>query len=333
SIVTPFLSVTNGAQLEALSESNASAGNVVVEAENAIEVSGVNTGLFANSPGRGNAGTIVLKTDRLTVREGGEIIVTSENAGAAGNLEIVAPDIRLERGTLGAETVEGDRANILLDTSDIQLREQSLITTNATGTATGGNINIDTTTLVALDNSDITANAQHSFGGRVTIVAEGIFGTEFRDRLTPESDITATSELGAEFSGTVTILTPDIDAAAGLVELASNTTDPTDRVVTGCAAASGSSFVSTGRGGLPEDPTATIRGQTLWEDVRTVAPEIPEARSNLTPVPSSPSMATQPPKAIVEATGWIVREDGKVELVAGRPQIGDLISTPDCQDL
>ena len=143
----------------------------------------------------------------------------------------------------------------------------------------------------------------------------------------------STSVLGAEFSGTVTILTPDIDAAAGLVELSSNTTDPADRVVAGCAAAQGSSFTVTGRGGLPEDPTATIRGQTVWEDLRTVVPqrpgEMPEARS--TPIPAPISRET--PGAIVEATSWIVREDGIVELVAERPQMRDLRSGLNCQDL
>ncbi|CDN15028.1 hypothetical protein RintRC_7254 [Richelia intracellularis] len=37
-------------------------------------------------------------------------------------------------------------------------------------------------------------------GGRVKIQAQAIFGTEFAPQLTPESDITASSEVGAEFS-------------------------------------------------------------------------------------------------------------------------------------
>ncbi|NET97435.1 helix-turn-helix domain-containing protein, partial [Okeania sp. SIO1H2] len=54
------------------------------------------------------------------------------------------------------------------------------ISTNATGEATGGNININTENLVALENSDISANAQAAFGGTINITAAGIFGTEFR---------------------------------------------------------------------------------------------------------------------------------------------------------
>ncbi|MDY6939596.1 MAG: filamentous hemagglutinin N-terminal domain-containing protein [Cyanobacteriota bacterium] len=388
-IVTPSLSATNGAQLEALTESGDDAGSITINAADSVFLSGEGTGLFSNtaegsagnggaialttrnldvvdgaaispstagagnggqfsavaeeirvengsqifagSPGSGDSGTIELRGDRLTVAGESFISVTSENAGAAGDLEIIVPEILVEHGILGAETVAGNRGNIFLESENIELRQGGLITTDATGTATGGNIDIDTTFLVALENSDITANAQQSFGGQVVVSAEGIFGTEFRDRLTPESDITATSELGAQFSGTVTILTPDVDATSGLVRLDSETTDPADRVVSGCAAAEGSSFTVTGRGGLPEDPTATIRGQTFWEDLRTVAPELPPETSDRRSNPISNGLAAE--SKIVEATGWIVRDDGKVELVAQQPQRGDRAFSIECRDL
>ena len=102
---------------------------------------------------------------------------------------------------------------------DIRLRQDSQIRTNAQGEATGGNITTNADSLVALENSDITANSQQSFGGRVIVNAQGIFGIEFRPALTPESDITASSELGAEFSGTVEVNTPDTDPSSGLLEL------------------------------------------------------------------------------------------------------------------
>ena len=54
-----------------------------------------------------------------------------------------------------------------------------MITTNAQN-ATGGNISINTDTLVGLENSDITANAEEGPGGQVNITAQGIFGLEFR---------------------------------------------------------------------------------------------------------------------------------------------------------
>jgi large exoprotein involved in heme utilization and adhesion len=94
-----------------------------------------------------------------------------------------------------AAAAGGDKGNITIESQDIQMRRGSAITTNATGASAGGNIIINTDTLAALENSDITANALNNRGGNVSINAQGIFGTEFRPQLTPNSDITAT---GAE---------------------------------------------------------------------------------------------------------------------------------------
>ena len=256
---------------------------------------------------------MTVETDRLSVRDRGLIEVNSTQSGNAGRLEAIADSIELDnRAVLNAATVSGVGGNLTLQTSNLQLRRGSLLNTNA-GNTDGGNIDIDTDTLVALENSDITANAQQGRGGQVSIAARGIFGTQFRDRLTPESDITATSALGAEFSGTVTITTPDVDAAAGLVELSSEVKDPSDRIISGCI--SGSSFTVTGRGGLIEDPMSIIRGETVWDDWQN------HAGNDGTPDTSSQSIRVtplEPVQKLVEATGWVVRDDGTVELVAER---------------
>ncbi|MEA5463389.1 hypothetical protein [Leptothoe sp. PORK10 BA2] len=57
---------------------------------------------------------------------------------------------------------------------------------------------IDTKFLIALENSDITANAEKSFGGQVIVNAQSLLGTDYRLLLTAESDITASSELGPD---------------------------------------------------------------------------------------------------------------------------------------
>ncbi|MBE9039642.1 S-layer family protein, partial [Oscillatoriales cyanobacterium LEGE 11467] len=175
----------------------------------------------------------------------------------------------------------------------------------------GGNITIDTDTLVALENSDITANAQQGFGGRVSILASGVFGTQFRDVQTPDSDITATSELGAAFSGVVTVQTPDVDPGAGLVQLPDNPIDRAAQVVSGCGAYANSQFIVTGRGGLPEDPTDPISPGTVWRDWQnfSAAAETTGKLQVLLPQPSP----------LIEATGWTIDDAGQVELIAAIP--------------
>ena len=316
-INTRQLIVRDGAAIQLAAFSTGNAGNLSIEASESVEVSGTSADgqfpsiLSANTFGAGNAGSLTVETDRLIVRDRGLIEVNSTQSGNAGRLEAIANSIELDnRAVLNAATVSGVGGNLTLQTSNLQLRRGSLLNTNA-GNTDGGNIDINTDTLVALENSDITANALQGRGGQVSIAARGIFGTQFRDRLTPESDITATSALGAEFSGTVTITTPDVDAAAGLVELSSQTTDPSDRILSGCI--SGSSFAITGRGGIIEDPMSVIRGETVWEDWQN------HAENDATPDTSSQFIQVtplEPVQKLVEATGWMIRDDGAVELVA-----------------
>ena len=84
--------------------------------------------------------------------------------------------------------------------------------TNAVGTASGGNISINSATFIALENSDTTANAENGLGGNVMINTQGLFRSE-------DSDITATSNLGPQFSGVVEINTPETDPSDGLMSL------------------------------------------------------------------------------------------------------------------
>ena len=232
-----------------------SAGNVQIDTNQLIVRDGAQ--VTASSRGSGNAGNVQIDTNQLIVRDGARVAVSSQGSGSAGNLEINAADIQLDRhAELTAATAAGEQGNITLNASAIVLRHGSRITTNSMDTASGGNITIDTDTLVALEDSDITANAQESFGGRVTIDTQGIFGTAFRERLTPNSDITATGET-EEQSGSVTITTPDLDPSSGFVELSSVTVDTEGILERGCLTPSASQrgrFTVVGAGGLPDRP-------------------------------------------------------------------------------
>jgi large exoprotein involved in heme utilization and adhesion len=201
----------------------------------------------------------------------------------------------------------------------VELRRDSQITTNASN-ADGGNIALGTSNLVALENSDITANAQAGKGGQVIINAQGVFGTQFREFQTPQSDITATSELGAEFSGAVEISSPEVDPSAGLVELPSNLVDPTTLIATRCSGNEQNQFVITGRGGLPASPNDALTSQpTLlnWINLVELATTSPVETLHATSLPGRFAQTPNPP--IREAQGWIVRADGVIELVVNPP--------------
>jgi filamentous hemagglutinin family protein len=357
-VYTRRLVLRDGGVISTTTQNAGRAGRLVVRASESVELSGISTdGKFPSSlrsdassdsvpsgfipPPQtevlGEAGDVTIDTRRLIIRNGAEITVNGEKLAAAGNLGIEADLIRLSNGgTISATTVAGTGGNITLQTQNLLLHNQSQISTNAEN-ANGGNITIDTGNLVALNNSDISANAQVGTGGRVTVNAFGIFGTQFRERLTPESDITATSALGPEFKGMVNINIENIDPNQGLVRLPEKFIESNNQIATGCAADEGNSFVVTGRGGLPEDPTQTLRGRTIWRDLRTLVLNEDEgdyvetlhatsgsgASRDVTvePLGDRGESASDHPSPIVEAQGWIINSQGQVELVAHVPDV------------
>jgi filamentous hemagglutinin family protein len=283
-IDTNNILLTNGAQIAVATNSSGNGGNLTINATESITLIGFTdrglSGLFANAiESTGNGGEILLNTDKLTVTDGA-IISTSNfesiddpdilpGQGAAGNLSLNGNVIVLDNGGLiSADVAFGDKGSIFIDTDRLLLAGGSQIATNALETATGGNINIKAGTIVAFENSDITANATSNFAGRVTIDSQGIFGTEFAENLTPESDITAFSSRGVVFNGVVIINTPDVDPVKGSIELSSNPIDVTGRIIASCFDDQDNTITIGGGIGLPETPYTITSSFSTWRDLR-----------------------------------------------------------------
>jgi filamentous hemagglutinin family protein len=261
----------------------------------------------AGSVRTGSAGSINITTQDLWVRDRGEMTVNNlTRFGNAGNINVRASSIRLDNGSLEANVQNGNRGNINLDTDSgtIFLRRGSQIITNAQGQARGGNIDLRSDFLIALENSDISANAENNFGGQVVINAQGVFGTAFRPQPTLASDITASSERGAEFGGSVEFNVPSVDPSQGLSALPEPVFDSSQQIAQTCNADQTSQFVATGRGGLPENPTQAMGSDRPWSDLRPLNDIKPAAVSVNSDSP------------ITEASTFRVNDRGQVILVA-----------------
>ena len=222
----------------------------------------------------GNGGSIFIDSRTALIQDGSSVRVDSQGTGEGGDIQIQAGSLTLDNGAILAETASNTGGNITLQVQDsLLLRNNSQISTTA-GTAQaggdGGNITIDANFIVAVpeENSDITANAFFGNGGRISITAKGIFGIEPRDRLTPFSDITASSTFG--LAGIVDINNPDVDPNQGLAKLQEVPEEV--ELAEGCQAGDGQetvAFFNIGRGGLPPTPEEPFSSEII------IAPWIP----------------------------------------------------------
>lgn len=345
-VTTRQLTVRDGAAISADTFAGGKGGSLTVNASESIEVTGTSGIVPEIVPGRasplvrivgadgrltsrltaattstGQAGSVTINTGLLRVRDGASIAVDgSRGTGSAGNLEVTASNIRLDRGTITAETRSGAEGNINIQASNfLQMRNNSNITVTATGDARGGNININTRALIAGINSDITANAVNREAGRVEITApEGIFGSRSRRLTDPASnltsDITATSLAGPQLDGDILLNTPEADPTQGVTKLPETIANP-DAIAQICPdrrqPGEARTFTRTGRG-LPANP-----GETLSDGPATIglADAVPPVEGRSRTV--APQQAVRPAaRPIQAARGLAVNSKGEVIFTA-----------------
>ncbi|MEH2285569.1 MAG: S-layer family protein [Nostoc sp.] len=335
---TSRLVIRDGGFLGSDTVGTGSAASVTINASKSVDIQGISAGSIVPSriistaqiivpPTQGgfglplipsgNAGSLTIYTPSLHITDGAFISVKNDGTGRAGDLQINANSIFLDnQGAITASTASGNGGNVRLNLQELLLmRHHSLISATAAGNGNGGNLSINAPVIVGLENSDIIANAVQGQGGNINISTQGLFGLKYRDRLTKESDISASSEFG--INGTVDINNFGVDPNSGLVELPENITDPSQQIATGCAGGEGSRFVATGRGGVPQNPNQQVTSDVYdglrlrtWDDLRDIS--VYRKSSEVTvQIPA-------PPETLVQATGWHRNADGKIELVAAQ---------------
>jgi large exoprotein involved in heme utilization and adhesion len=338
------LEVLSGGQVMAITRNQGNAGRITINARDRILLSGSDplhtqrqaayipnqdysdveynigalSGIFANatSEASGSGGNLRITGGELRIQEGAIVNVGSQGTGNAGDLIMDMTDLYLgQRGSLQAEATVGSQGNLFLNLDrSLVLRQGSTITTNATGTANGGNIAINAPIILGLENSDVIANAIQGRGGNIDIVTQGIIGLEFRNTLTPRidstNDLTASSEFN--LNGSVQITNVGVDPNSGLVQLSSSLVDPSQKIAANCSSNQGSSFVVTGRGGISPNPSQetfgnfTLPHDRTWQDLRPSSDARQASKIEAAPV-------------LVEATTWRRNLNGKIQLIAEQP--------------
>ena len=177
--------------------------------------------------------------------------------------------------------------------------------------------------MIALDDSDILANAFAGEGGNISIFARGIF-------LDSDSDITASSELGID--GTVVIENPERDIQSSLELLDAKIIPPEEALARSCLARRNQqqgSFTYTGTGGVPIAPESAINERKSLSAPLTANPS---GTSPVAPLPAAQEqwIVSLPPwqsgDPIIRGQKLVRTADGRTLLVAESP-LGERIST------
>ncbi|MEG4584271.1 filamentous hemagglutinin N-terminal domain-containing protein [Microcoleus sp. MOSTC5] len=360
---TPMLALRNGGIISAASLGAVDAGNITIDADrielkgagsngrfaSRIEASAGSFSLIVNPNATGNAGSLNLNVNRLSIRDGATVSVQSLGRGRAGNINVVANSIALDnKASIDGTTEFGGGGNINIRSQDIQLRRGSRITTDA-GISDGGNIRINSDILATLpnENNDITANARTAMGGQVTVNVPNVFGftTVTREQarsslglndaefaalqvnptsLLPTSDIAAISQSsGPALQGAVTFSTTGVNPAQGLVELEQNVVDSSTLIAANpCIEGAENEFTVTGKGGVPPSPNDAL------SSAAAPFPWVEPALGGSQQVEGEKASIAVGPTEIMPAQGWVMDDRGEVTLLAYNSGGGASLRSP-----
>jgi filamentous hemagglutinin family protein len=331
----------NGGQVLTTTRSGGNAGDILLNVRDNITFSGSDStfaarlaqfggdvvnespasGLFASTDANstGNGGNITIDPIQLHIANGAIVSASSLGTGDAGSIRAEANSIILDQGQITAQSTIGRGGNIALRGDLVLLSGNSLLSTvSGTPQAAGdaGNISIDTDFLIALENSNIIADAFAGPGANITVNAQGILFSQ-------DSSIVSNGRR-IEVPRIVELLT---DLPMGEI------IDTSMQITSSCAAfgKGGSEFTVTGRGGLPPSPDEPLSGDVVWSDTRLPAtasqqqPKKPAAKPRSKVETFRQNVSTV---AIVPATGWVFNGKGEVTLISDAANADNSSYTP-----
>lgn len=231
-ISTARLTGFNGGGVGTQTFGSGDAGDLNVFSSEFVELTGIVpnsplvTILASTSGAEGNAGTLYIETERLSVRDGANIFVSTGASGSAGTLTIEASEVEVSgvssqgsmninggQSVLGAgaqiqpepvraffglpDAPTGETGNVIINTRRLTVSDGGLVTVAHEGPANAGNLLVNADTIRLNDEGQIEAIAASGTGGNITLNADSI-------RLRDESAI-ASEAGGIGGGGNVTI--------------------------------------------------------------------------------------------------------------------------------
>lgn len=232
------LNVFAAAQISTQSENAGQAGDIDVQASDAVNISSpagaLQSGLFSTASGTGAGGNISVSGGTLSMF-GGAINVSSINTGDAGSIAVSADSVSMNNGAQISTSVDGSGnggllrvassgavnldgqagdgfqtglysltegagtgGNVEVSGSSVKLTHNATINSESNGSGNAGNIDVTAVNSVKLKNASINTSADNADGGNIKITAND------RVELT-NSEVTAAVGGGEGNGGNVSI--------------------------------------------------------------------------------------------------------------------------------
>ncbi|MBE9106513.1 filamentous hemagglutinin N-terminal domain-containing protein [Nostoc cf. edaphicum LEGE 07299] len=155
-------SLRDGAQLQALTSGVGNAGNVTVNAKNAVDLAGSNTSIFSTveAGGVGKGGNVNINATTLSLTDGAQLLTITRGASAnqpagqgdAGNVNIKvtgAVDIAGQKNDFESAILSyvqtgtvGNGGNIFIDSGDFSLSDGAQLSASTSGVGNAGNVTV-----------------------------------------------------------------------------------------------------------------------------------------------------------------------------------------------
>jgi large exoprotein involved in heme utilization and adhesion len=228
-ITTGTLSIANGAAVSASTLGEGNAGTVTVTARDAVFIDGIDStgessGIFSRvgSGAAGQAGSIRITTDNLSLTNGGIVIASTLGQGDAGNITIRA------RGAVSFDGVGGDGdpsgafssvgsdaigqgGNIRINANRLSLTNGAQVNAETKGQGRAGDITFNTPRLTVAGNAQVLAQTSSTGnGGSIVVNAPTSVNLRRTNNLSP---VLSVETSGAGRAGDITINTPRLTLA------------------------------------------------------------------------------------------------------------------------
>ena len=203
------------------------AGNIVINADESVEIADAGSGLSASTKGFGDAGDIRINSPQLIVGDGAQISTKSTGedplekeliaTGKGGNIDIFNAElVELTNGSSISAQTQGlgdDAGDINLNTNNLIVRDGSYINVSTTGDGAAGNLNI-AANQIELDSGKLTANTVVGDRGDITITTDNLL-LSARSLISTNAESTDGGNITITTDNLVALDNSDITANAG----------------------------------------------------------------------------------------------------------------------